>query len=218
MNFVGLGWFGKLPYNGHLWFITMIIFCYIMYTTCCKYLSHKNIGGIWYLLLFICIVLQVLLDSLHLPGYMFIILWYSLWIFYNSSKVSRWIQTFKWYFLIPVTIVLNGIAIAICMHSHTFGSSMTALGCYLAGYTLFLALMKAGKHVRTNKLVMFLSSTGYEIYLVHHCLTCGTFSIIRLTHHEWLNYVLLCLISFVLGWVLHKIGDRINSTFKKIAL
>lgn len=31
MKFVGLGWFGKLPNIGHLWFATMIIFCYIMY-------------------------------------------------------------------------------------------------------------------------------------------------------------------------------------------
>ncbi len=36
MNFVGLSWFAKFPNIGHLWFVTMIILCYIMYVVCAK--------------------------------------------------------------------------------------------------------------------------------------------------------------------------------------
>ena len=28
-NFLCIGWFSKLQYNGHLWFVTMIIICYV---------------------------------------------------------------------------------------------------------------------------------------------------------------------------------------------
>lgn len=42
VNFIGLGWVSSLPCNGHLWFVTMIIFCYLMYIlsakSCC--ISH----------------------------------------------------------------------------------------------------------------------------------------------------------------------------------
>lgn len=31
MNYLMLGWFAKLPYCGHLWFVTMILFCYILF-------------------------------------------------------------------------------------------------------------------------------------------------------------------------------------------
>lgn len=31
MNFCFLGWFAKLPGLGHLWFVTMIIICYILF-------------------------------------------------------------------------------------------------------------------------------------------------------------------------------------------
>lgn len=49
MNFVGLGWFGKLPNIGHLWFVTMIIFCYIMYVCVAKtqIINRLNRGGIF---------------------------------------------------------------------------------------------------------------------------------------------------------------------------
>lgn len=30
MNMIFLGWFDKIPANGHLWFITMIVFCYVL--------------------------------------------------------------------------------------------------------------------------------------------------------------------------------------------
>lgn len=50
MNFIGLCWFAKIPSLGHLWFVTMIIFCYIMYVsiTMCevkKISNAKVVGG-----------------------------------------------------------------------------------------------------------------------------------------------------------------------------
>ena len=47
MNFVGLGWFAKLPNLGHLWFVTMIIICYVMYIIASNtlYFSRLNRGG-----------------------------------------------------------------------------------------------------------------------------------------------------------------------------
>lgn len=49
MNFVGLGWFGKLPNIGHLWFVTMIIFCYTMYVcvTRTQIINRLNRGGVF---------------------------------------------------------------------------------------------------------------------------------------------------------------------------
>lgn len=49
MNFVGLGWFGKLPNIGHLWFVTMIIFCYTMYVCVAKtqIINRLNRGGVF---------------------------------------------------------------------------------------------------------------------------------------------------------------------------
>ncbi len=49
LNFVGFSWFVKLPNIGHLWFVTMIIFCYTMYTCVSKtqIINSLNRGGVF---------------------------------------------------------------------------------------------------------------------------------------------------------------------------
>ena len=58
---------------------------------------------------------------------------------------------------------------------------------------------------------MFLSLTGYEIYLVHHGLCSGALSVIHLTDYVLVNYIILWVISIVFGWILKQIGDKFNS-------
>ena len=47
INFIGLGWVLSIPCNGHLWFVTMIIFCYLMYIFSAKFclINHANKWG-----------------------------------------------------------------------------------------------------------------------------------------------------------------------------
>lgn len=45
MNFIGLGWFAKLPNMGHLWFVTMIAICYIMYVVIVNSNMSKKLNG-----------------------------------------------------------------------------------------------------------------------------------------------------------------------------
>lgn len=210
MNFVGLAWFGKLPDNGHLWFVTAIIFCYLMYVAYCRCRIKISWYG-WLILLLIAIVLQLILDRIHLPGYVFIILLYSLWIFTHSTKLLMWISNIKWWSLILLTIGLNSIAVVAYMYSDMFGVTMVHWTGYLAGFSLFMTLMKVGKYITPNKMIMFLSLTGYEIYLVHHCMCCGTFSVIHTTEYVILNYSILWICSAVFGWILKQIGDKVSA-------
>lgn len=216
MNFVGMGWFGKLPDIGHLWFVTMIIFCYCMYVVYSKWLTTKQIGGgIWAIVLVVSVLLQTILDYRHLPGTLFIILFYSLWIFKNSSYLLECIESCKWYILIPFAIVVNGTAVYACFYSDSLGTTLVHWTGYLAGATLFFVLMKFGRNVKCGKSVMFLSLTGYEIYLVHHGLCCGTLSVIHVTDYAVVNYVILWLASIFFGWILKQVGDTINSKIMK---
>ena len=41
MNFAFLGWFDKLPGNGHLWFLTMIFMCYVLFCILSKFKPEK---------------------------------------------------------------------------------------------------------------------------------------------------------------------------------
>lgn len=214
MNFVGMGWFGKLPYIGHLWFITMIIFCYCMYVVICKFSKIVISCYKWIILLMIGIIFQTLLDIIHLPGTVFVILIYSLFIFLNSSKILQRIKQTKWSVLICLTIITNIVAVMAYYEQKTLGTTIVHWAGYMAGAFLFVTLMKLGndincrQHVRGG--IMFLSQTSYEVYLVHHCLCVGTLSVIKMTNSAILNYIILLCFSFSLGWLLKCIGDKLN--------
>lgn len=71
-NIFMLGWFAKLPGLGHLWFVTMIMVCYVMFSILRKNpLRYKHVR-LW--LLFI--PSQIVLELCNLPGYFFLVLMY----------------------------------------------------------------------------------------------------------------------------------------------
>lgn len=81
---------------------------------------------------------------------------------------------------------------------------------YIAGTFLFTFLFKLGKKVKNGKMVLFLSLTGYEIYLVHHCLCVGPLSVINVTDYVVLNYIVLWIVTIGIGCSLKFVGDRLN--------
>ena len=47
MNYLFLGWFAKLPANGHLWFLTILIICYSFFCYSQRgYLIGSQINGL----------------------------------------------------------------------------------------------------------------------------------------------------------------------------
>lgn len=210
MNFLGMGWFGKLPYIGHLWFITMIIFCYCMYVCISKFCNREFKPYIWVILLILCIIFQTLLDYINLPGTIFIILLLSLYLFLNSSRIMERIDACKWIYLVPLTIVTNALAVWAYSVSEYLGVTITHWAGYIAGTFLFTFLFKLGKKVKNGKMVLFLSLTGYEIYLVHHCLCVGPLSVINVTDYVALNYIVLWIVTIGIGCSLKFVGDRLN--------
>ena len=110
MNFVGLGWFISFPNNGHLWFVTMIIFCYLMYVLSAKYLCisqlYEWVGVKWAILLAFGCILEIAIDYIHLPGYVFMILCYSFCLFCNAGRFLRSIKTMNSY-LILIAVVIS---------------------------------------------------------------------------------------------------------------
>lgn len=221
MNFIGLGWFAKLPNMGHLWFVTMIAICYIMYVI----VANRNIVGklngggknLWLLLFAVCMLLEVLTDIAGLPGYLFMVVFYSLCIFSKADEIMK-LATFvdiKWLFI--AWIMTNVVAVYTCCNWHSgLLLSLQRLACYIAGFGWLLLLLYYGKNVRSNFGITFLSAISYEIYLVHHVLCLGEFSVLRLTESSFVNYIILWVFSIIFGYFLKHVGDRLNSVLIRL--
>lgn len=103
LNYLMFGWFAKLPYCGHLWFVTMILFCYILFAVLLN-IREKHLFLVG--LLIFCIGGQVIFSMVYLPAYMFLILFLSGVTMIYSTDILYLIEriNFKVAFLITVPI------------------------------------------------------------------------------------------------------------------
>lgn len=110
LNFLFLGWFSKIDNIGHLWFITMIMISYFQFIVMSK--CQLNIGVVkGVLILSFAFLLQFLLDSMHLPGYMFIIMAMNAVIFYNADRILKMSFKIPWAVIILVCVMSYSICV-----------------------------------------------------------------------------------------------------------
>ena len=112
MNFCFLGWFAKLPGLGHLWFVTMIIICYILFVGLANF--RKNISAYWLVPMFIITLICSYVTSFYnMPGYLFLILFYCSVLFLYGRHILEWAKSISYWVLTSLTWGINGITIAL---------------------------------------------------------------------------------------------------------
>ena len=168
-------------------------------------------GGVWIILLLTSMLLHVAVDYIGQPGYLFMVLFYSLWFFGNASRFIAFVERMKVSWLWVIFIVCNSVALSTCYHGdYPFAIPIQRFACYLSGLSWLMVLLRYGKYVKPYGWLMFLSSTSYEIYLVHHAMCCGALSVIHVTDYPIVNYIILWVCSCSIGWLLKLVGNRIN--------
>lgn len=67
-NMLMVGWFSKLPGLGHLWFVTMIMACYVTFAIIGYKPEVFKKPAIWAVF---CLPLHIVVAQMGLPGYFF---------------------------------------------------------------------------------------------------------------------------------------------------
>ena len=214
LNIVFLGYFGKLPGNGHLWFITVLMACYIEMAVLVK-IRPENKYFPW-LFLTGMVLLMFLGEWLGVPSQAFIHMGFFGFMFLKNQWFNKKFQEIKgWQALL---IVLFNVICMILNLNGLFEISrpLHFLLSDLCGLSLLaLALRYLPKY--NNKVVTFLSGISFEIYLIHHTFCAGPIiRITSLTGIHVFNYLVLVLLSVLLSVILHytaqwftKIMDRL---------
>lgn len=209
-NFIGLSWVAKIDGIGHLWFITMIFICYVVFAL----LAHINNTKPWLRWGWLTILLEFIIDAKGLPGQLLVILFLCSWLFCNAQVFMDKVKDSKWKWLILFGIPLNILTLCLCCHTHFFCEiTIKRLLSYMCGMFWLVVLLKIGSQVNKNRIIVFLSSISFEIYLIHHPLCGGPISLAHIVSGRWLQVLLICFLSIVIGWFLHLIGRRISKMF-----
>lgn len=207
-NYLMLGWFAKIPYCGHLWFVTMILFCYIFFTIS---LNIKNKLLLLINLSITCIIGQVIFNIIHFPAYMFLILYVSGIFMLYSSDILYLMNEFKTWIVFIVTSSINVI------YYFLISSNFLVIGnldyyymAVMSGISMIILLYKLFQLTKVSKFLTWVSIFSYQIYLVHHPL-CNTNWINKIVGSQFLAVITIFLMSFFCAYVLTRFRNFIIS-------
>lgn len=204
MNFAMLGWFKKLPYCGHLWFVTMIMLCYVLFASLI-HITNKKKASV--LLLAVCFVGQALLWHLHLPAYMFLVLLLSGLFMMFSDQIIRVLNRIGF---IPSFImggITNGVYFVLinCNYLTIGDLGYYYFGC-LCGITMFVFLYNLFRIIPVGKPLALISIGSYQIYLVHHPL-CDVNYVASIVHSYIMAIILIGISIFAFAWMLYRLSN-----------
>lgn len=224
MHILYLPWFDKLPGFGHLWFLTMIVFCYFGIYYYSKYQNYPprfvNIFQFnsfkFIMLSIILIIIAAIINKFNLPGQFILYFGYYIFIFSNANNILTQIQKIKYTHIIISTLLINALIISCyyCLNLYDYENISYLTGIICAS-SIFTLLAKIFYHKSENKYISFISKISFEIYLVHHVLAFGKYSIYNLLHVNFIvGFLIVTFISIILGYLLHYISNSIMNLNK----
>ena len=193
----------------HMWFLTVIMICYLI-TPIAKYLLNNKA-------IFICIITLLVIASVvefvFVQNMYSIAAWIVLYLFgmcmgcFDTKKVNT------------ITTVASGVILAILMvffqlsrlTDSAWAHYSVWLHCVLAIFlfgVLYASLSKID--VKLPKCLQFVNNISYEVYLVHHILILGPLSMLFLTPSKMINILLILMITFVLSFALNQLMNLVK--------
>lgn len=206
LNFLFLGYFGKLPGNGHLWFLTVLMACYVEMLLLLK--LHVKSQQTPILILVSSILFLIIGEKLGIPSIAFLTLGFFAFVFLKSNWFLQKSQSMTWWMAIAIVLLNIG-----CFYLEYHGlfiksRSLHFLLTGLCGLSL-LSLMLRYIPNRSNKTISFLCGISFEIYLVHHTLCAGPFiAISQWTMNHVVNFCIMVVLSIILATLLKTISTK----------
>lgn len=213
LNFLFLGWFAKLPGNGHLWFLTVLMLCYVIFFFMSKIWNNRlNKWYVWGILGAITIACVFFVEHYGFPGHAFISLYLCAFGFANASNILKWVAAIPARIIYTLFVILGIIAIYAFLNYDINGwnRAVCVLINNLCGISILLFLLKI-PYTKESKIIAFVSGISFELYLVHHGLCHGDLSVIHVFKDSLLaNLILFLMISGFFSFLLNKISRVIK--------
>lgn len=206
LNFLFLGYLGKLPGNEHLWFLTVLMACYAEMMLLLRFKANGR--PVPWVILAVSVLLVVVGERFGIPSGAFFTIGLYGFVFLKSEWFLQKSKSMTWW-MAAMILVLN----AVCFYYEYKGlfqisRSIHFLLSGLCGFSL-LSLMLRVIPDKSNKVISFLGGISFEIYLVHHTLCAGPFfSVVRWPFGHLLNFIVLVVLSVGLAVVLGWLSDK----------
>lgn len=215
-NMLMFGWFAKLPGLGHLWFVTMIMACYVTFAIIGRNPEAFKKPAIWALL---CLPLHIIVAQMGLPGYFFLILLYCSLAFLYAQEIVKWLNAVPVWMIVVAAALVNAASYLLIYNKIIDNGIIANYVTTIGGLTMFALLYRIFKVYSPGKLLCGISSISYELYLVHHPFCLGELSYFNLfpALSDCVVTLLIFVTSIVCAYILKQLSGTIyNAILVKI--
>ncbi|MBR2528243.1 MAG: acyltransferase [Blautia sp.] len=210
---------GTLKGAGHLWFVHTILICYVLVPLLAAFRNkYVKSNRSFFLFALASIEIAVLLfgyfNRFYTPAWIVcFIIGYILGINEEKSYIKEKMCVIAFGI---IAFAGNGIQIYLSYVAHR---QVTRFGVFYnynhvaLGIFLFLMMKTIFDRNNLNGISFLLSFTddyGYEMYLTHHLLILGPFSLIGITNMLWLDIVIILALTIVLACIVKQISGFIE--------
>ena len=204
-----LPWFDRISGFGHLWFITMIVICYVGCVVFTR-IPHNKLNLTSSCCLFASsIVVGYLSMIVGIPGYIFPYLIAYLLVFKYARKILAIIRKISLQLNILQISIFTGINI---IFFYYYKLNPYDYYAYLLGIiqaiSTFCFLYNICINIKESKIVLFISSISFEVYLVHEFFL-GKLSVYKFINNPLLSFVVFIALSITAGVILKYIAKKI---------
>ena len=223
-SYLGIAGFQTIPELTHTWFITYILFCYLITPLLEKIDITNNTSQLKFTVNLVGII--VCLEFLYvgkiigmLPQYVsvYIIGYYIARNEYMNGERTRNIYLKLFGIL---TIILFPVRLLV-QYGHLkinnayweiLRGQIMDWHHLLIGISLFLVMLTffEKRKIKSNKLIDWLDNYSYYIYLVHQIFILNTFSLLRITDFLILNIAIIIFLIIIASVILERITHIIN--------
>ena len=195
---------------GHLWFLTVIMICYLVTPFLNNFRSSKNMGLVILTSFMISIIIAFTIKE-GLGGNLtgmttYFIGYYVGMIDYKYSKKS--------YILATVFIVISVILRLIFKYTFDGTILYNVILTFITQNIFAISIFVIFKNLdlKENKLITFIDSISYEIYLVHYMFIIGPVFVIgvngNLTHNLLIDSVVILFFILISATILKKVANE----------
>lgn len=220
------GAFGAISGLNHLWYITLIVFCYFITPLMYKYNIAKSVTSeikFYSLMLVQFLIIQIIILNSFAP-------WIVIYMFgfYISGRYNYKFPSKIKYLIFAITILALPVKIYF-QYFYIYDLDSTVYKILQLGFTwyqvflgctifiLLFDLFSKTKRLRSKKyltkIVHVIDDYSYEIYITHHIFILGTFSILKITPYVAFNVMIIIMLTSLSALILKKIS---NIEFKQI--
>lgn len=205
--------FGGVLGASHLWFLTVIMLCYIITPILYKY-KEKLLKN-YKMLLLIIAVLASLLSYINKDvgrTFMYILLYISAYVYRNANTNKK-----KSKILLAIAIIgllaIRIIAKIFLDETILYDTIIVCVTQILLAYNIywFFNEILRNKEVEDNVVINHLDTISYYVYITHYIFMVGPVRTMGLTGNMIVNSVISVGLAWITAIVLQKISDSVYS-------